>query len=176
MNIYIKAIKVFINEYKLIKYAKNNIYDSIETLPIYNWFKCNNGDLSYLYIKRKAEYPKYFKQILYLMHFEFDKMDNSNLRDHAKLAYLKSLHATAETPTEKAKFSNMYRSFEAVLENKANTETKKAKLNDLITMIEEVNNQIGVIDPHKMTTSRFFSLYNRTIEKIEAKNKQHGNN
>jgi len=171
----IAMYKAMFREFKLITHAKVfGYHKSIDTLPVYNWFKCEENELNYICKRRIKGYPKFFKRVFREMHFEFDNMDNSGIRDIAKLAYLDSLVSTAKTPAQKAKFTNMRNFKEAELRTKAKTKHKRRKLNDLINIIEETNKQIGAIDVHKMTTSRFFSLLNRSIDKTKVK--QHVNN
>lgn len=171
----IAMLKGMKKESDLVKYAKKHGYHiHIDTLPIYNWFKCSEGDLSYLHKKKMDGYPRFFVRVLNEMVFQSEQRDNSIERDKAKARYLESLFLTTGDP----KYSNMYRSLDAKIkkDKEQQTHKNKSKLNDLVNVIEETFSDIGSIDVHKMTTSRFFSLYNRAVDKIKVKNKQHVNN
>lgn len=153
-------------EFRKIRYAKRKgYYKHIDYLPIYNWFKLSEN-LGYLHKKYNKEYPIFFKRIYEAMFYQFETIDNSKLRQFAELKYLKSLYAT----TKNVRYLNIHNTKEAAFIAKQKKEMKKQSLNDLVTFVEEHNKAIGSIDVFKMSTSRFFNLYNRTIEKVKNGN------
>lgn len=161
--------KILFHQLRLSFAAKRiGYYTHIDFLPVYNWFKILNGKYEYLYKKQgKKEYPEFFKNIPLEMLFQFEKLDMTYFEQIQKLAYLKALYVTSKKPD----FLNKARALQKQLENDKKLNTKQPSLNEMLNYIEETNKNIGSIDVHKISTQRFFSLYNRAIEK----NKQDAN-
>jgi len=153
----------------LIIYAKLfGYYKSIDTIPIYNWFEVTKGNYVYLYKRRINIHPEYFKLIYNDLFFQLEHIDTSYFEKIHKIAYLRALYVL----TKKPQHLNNSNFLMAELNNKKEVINKPAKLNELVNYIEETFKNIGSIDVHKMSTSRFFSLYYRAIDK----NKSNGNN
>lgn len=158
--------RIFFKELMLsLKARRIGYYTNIDFLPVYNWFQIMNGKFEFLYKKQKTtKYPEFFKNIPLQMLFQFEKLDTEYFEKNHKLAYLRALFVL----TKNVQFLNKYRVLKNELENDKKIETKVAGLNDMLNVIEEGNKAIGQIDVHKMSTSRFFSLYYSTIEKNKA--------
>ena len=171
--ILIKILFGILNKQSLLEIKKQRqakkygYYTNINELPIFNWFQLDKGNFEYLHKNKKIKtYPIFFKRIYESMMYQFENLDNTNLRKIAELAYLKSLHQT----TKEVRFLNLHNTKEAELKKKIKIK-KDYKINEIITFIEEVFENIGTIDVYKMSTARFFSLYNRAIKKAEQKQK-----
>lgn len=159
---YISGLKAAFRELFLIIYAKVfGYYKNIDKLPIYNWNKLANGDYSYIYKRRIKGTPRFFKRLHLELFYQFEKVEMSGFDDILKLAYLRSLYVT----TGQSRFLNKANFLEAKINSKP--EGKPPKLNDMLNVIEETFKSIGQIDIYKMSTSRFYSLYYRAIEKIK---------
>ena len=163
------AFKIFISELWLIFYANwRGYYKHIDKLPVYNWFKLSEGDYSYLYKKKRLKRcPEFFRALHMELWFQMEQIDPSYIRKLHKHAYLKSLYATTKNP----RWINSANFLKAELESEKKVMQELPKLNDMLNIIEETFNNIGQIDVYKMSTSRFFSLLNKAIDK----NKKHGN-
>jgi hypothetical protein len=163
--VYLRGMKAALREIFLITYAKViGYYKHIDYLPIYNWDKLSNGEFNYLYKFRIKATPRFFKRWYVELFYQFEKIEMSGFEDMLKLAYLKSLYVT----TKQAKYLNMARSLEKRIKSKP--KTKPQKLNDMVNFVEETFSSIGSINVHKMSTSRFYSLYYRAIKKIKDSN------
>lgn len=161
------TLKRMAKEIFLITYAKMfGYYKNIDILPVYNWFKLMEGQYKYLYKKQIKQTPKFFVRLYSELFFQFDVVEMRSFDDILKLAYLFSLYETTENP----KFLNQANSLKYQMTNRKKTEPMK--LNEMINRIEEQFDSIGKIDVHKMSTSRFFSLYYKAINKM----KKHGVN
>lgn len=158
--------KIFFKELLLSLRARRiGYYTHIDFLPVYNWFQIMDGKFEFIYKKQKTiKYPEFFKNIPLQMLFQFEKLDTEYFEKQHKLAYVKALYVT----TKRIDFLNKYRTLKKEFENDNKFKTEKVGLNYMLNVIEEGNKAIGQIDVHKMSTSRFFSLYYRTIEKNKA--------
>ena len=161
--------KAAFNEFKKISLAKRyGYYDNINELPVFNWFEISKGNYQFLHKNKKIKtYPRFFKRVHEQMLYQFDNLDNSRLRKYAELAYMKSLYEI----TKNVRYLNMYNTQLAEFEKEQKKSKKEHKINDITTFIEEIFESIGVIDIYKISTARYFSLYNRAIKKIEAQQK-----
>lgn len=161
--------KAFFRELKLMLYARKvGYYTHIDFLPIYNWFEILKGNYEFLYKKQgKKECPDFFKELPLEMFFQFEKVEMHYFEQVQKLEYLRALYAL----TKKPDYLNQSRSLAKQLENESKINQKTPSLNEILNYIEETFKNIGAIDIHKMSTSRFFALYHRAIEK----NKPHAN-
>jgi hypothetical protein len=158
------VIKIFIGEMALYIYARLfGYYKHLDVLPAYNWFKILEGDYSYLYKRRIKKVPEVFKSFAAELFWQMEKVEMGYFDDMLKLAYLKSLWMTEKRP----QFLNQARSLQHRIVQSGSKESKPARLNDMLNYIEETFSQEGQIDPKKISTSRFYSLYNRAVEKNE---------
>ena len=156
------VIKLFVREMSLFFYAwLFGYYKHIDTLPIYNWFKLLDGDYTYLYKKRIAQTPYLFQDLYGQLFFQMEKVEMGYFENVHKLAYLKSLYVTTKNP----QFLNQARSLEHRMIEENKNDNKKPKLNDMLNYIEETFSNIGQVNPMTTSTSRFYALYNRAIDK-----------
>ena len=156
------AIKLFVREMYLLGYAKLfGYYNHIDILPIYNWFKLLEGDYTYLYKKRIAQTPHLFQDLYRMLFFQMEKVEMGYFENVHRLAYLKSLYVT----TKKPQFLNQARSLEHRMKEQNKKGGSKPKLNDMLNYIEKTFSKEGTLDPKKISTSRFYSLYHMAIEK-----------
>ncbi len=163
--VFLRALKAGFKEFSLITYAKiAGYYKHIDYLPIYNWDKLSNGEFNYLYKFKIKPTPRFFKRWYVELFYQFEKIEMSGFEDMLKLAYLKSLYVT----TKQAKYLNMARSLEKRIKDKP--KSKPQKLNDMVNFIEESGVIRYEINVHKMSTSRFYSLYYRAIKKTKDSN------
>jgi len=165
----IYAFKIFIREMSLIIYAKIfGYYKSIDVIPIYNWFKLTEGEFAYLYKRRINMHPEYFKLVYNDMFFQLERIDTNYFEKIHKVAYLRAWYVL----TKKPQYLNSSNFLMAEINKAKEVKRKPIKLNELVTYIEETFKNVGTIDVHKMSASRFFSLYYRAIDK----NKPDANN
>jgi len=164
-------LRAFFRELKLMYLAKKKgYYTHIDFLPVWNWFEISKGNLEYLYKKDPVKfYPEYFKKIPLEMLFQFEYLDTTYFQKMQQLAYLRALYAT----TKRFDYLNKANSLEHEIKKESSIENKKATLNEMCVFIEEAFKNIGAIDVQKMSTSKFFALYYRAIEKNKKGN---GNN
>jgi len=156
------VIKLFVREMSLLGYAKLfGYYNHIDILPIYNWFKLLEGDYTYLYKRRIVQTPHLFQDLYGILFFQMEKIEMGYFENIHKLAYLKSLYAT----TKKPQYLNQARSLEHRIKTAQKKDNKNPRLNDMLNYIEETFSNVGQLDPMKTSTSRFYSIYNRAVEK-----------
>lgn len=170
------GLKGVFREIFLILYAKIfGYYKSVDKLPIYNWIQSLKGDYKYLYKRRIKSTPRFFERWHMQLFFQLEKVDMGYFNDLLKLKYLQSLYVT----TKNIKYYNMANFHKAAMDDKKKKrnqlKSKSESLNDMVTLIEETMQGIGQIDVYKISTSRFYSLYYRAIEKRKEINR-HGNN
>ncbi len=164
--------KVLFSELLKIYHARIlGYYKSVDKIPIYNWDKIEQGEYQYLFKKKIAKVPEYFKVIITEMFYQFEHVNMDMILKQLDYAYLKSLYVKTKNPD----FLNKARSKESEIVKDLNHDIKKTPLNKQINFVETVFNSIGSIDKHKMDASRFKSLLNAAIEKQE-KMLSHGNN
>ena len=164
------AFKIFVRELLLMAYAKIfGYYKRLDKLPVYNWFELLKGRYQFIYKRPIKSYPAIFGNVYMELFYQFEKIDTTYFEEIHKLAYLRSLYAT----TGQLRFLNQANFLEAKIEK--NNKIEKAELpnlNKMINLIEEEMNSIGSIDKYKMDTARFYSLYHRAVEKINARRKK----
>jgi hypothetical protein len=165
----IRGLKAACLELFLITYAKlTGYYKHIDKLPIYNWFKLVDGEYNYLFKRRIKNHPRFFKRLYMELFFQLEKVDMTYFEEIHKLYYLRSLYVT----TKKPQYLNQANFLEASMQKRKSS--KPLKLNDILSYIEDTLKSVGQIDVHKMSTSYFFHLYYRAIDK--NKPSRHGNN
>lgn len=156
-----RGLKGAFKEILLVTYAKIfGYYKSVHKLPIHNWDEALKGDYSYLYKRRIKNTPRFFERLQMHLFFQLEKVNMDYFNDILKLKYLQSLHIT----TKNAKYLNQANSLKAAMKKKKKP-VKTETLNGMVTIIEEMFNDIGKINIFKISTSRFYSLYYRAIEK-----------
>jgi len=160
INEFIKGFRKGISIAKSAK--KKNYYEHIDEVPVYNFFKIANGKYQYLYKDKKdydSDYPKELFRIVFTnMYFQFRKLDNTYLRDKAKLEIYWSRWISGGEYRWKNEFNT--------LANKIETEVKKElNLDDFTDFIERTfNNSVGSLDVYKVSTSKAFNNYHRAVE------------
>jgi hypothetical protein len=165
--------KILFGELIKIYHAKIlGYYTSVDKISIYRWDKIENGEYQYLFKKKIGKVPEYFKLIITDMFYQFDNVNMSMINKQLNLAYLRSLYVT----TKRSDFLNKARSLEAEILKELDIKIKGLPLNKQINFVETIFNSIGSIDKHKMDASRFKSLLNAAVEKLDQLNKSHGNN
>lgn len=165
-------LKVFFGELLIMGYAEIfGYYKRLDEIPIFNWFEVLNGKYNYLYKKRIKKVPSIFGQVYMNIFYQMDRINADYFRKIHKLAYLRSLHAT----TDQVRYLNQANFLEAEIIKTAKNPDKGIGLNDMLNIIEETFNNIGMIDKYKMDAARFYSLYYRAEEKIKAKNREYAN-
>lgn len=145
-------------------------YESIEDLPIYNFFKIKKGEYKYLWKSEKDYEKKFplslFQKVFFDMHFQFKKMDNTYLRDLATLEDYRSKYVR----TGLMRWKNEFNTLESKIKK---TEYVDPNIDDFTNYIERVfNNPVGSLDVHKVSTSKAFSNYHIANEKMKDANTQ----
>lgn len=141
-------------------------YNTIEEIPIYNWAKIEEGKYEYLFKGKKGKVPEFFPKIITDMFFQFETINMEMIEKKHRLAYLKNLYLT----TKRVDYLMKYRHLEAQIKQQESKKQNKSTLNEKINFIETVFSSIGSIDVHQMSASRFYSLYNAAIKKVENAN------
>jgi hypothetical protein len=154
-------------------------YTHINELPVFNWFEIQRtNDLKYLFVdyEKNTVAPESFKEILYEMIFQFEKLDISTFKLYADREYFKSLSLTKPTPINKAKFAEADAKIKQ-LETKKEAE-KQLSLSDFVKYIELTFKQIGSLKVKEVSTSYAYSLFyeaQKINSELNRKNsKQHG--
>ena len=166
--------KILFNELWLNFYAKKikGYYISVDLIPIYNWDKIENGEYEYLYKRKAKRYPEYFKHVISEMFFQFENVNTDMITKQHQLAYIKSLYVT----TKNIKYYNKANFLASEINKELSHKIKKQSLNEKINFIETTFNSIGSIDKHKMDASRFNSILNKAIKKVEQLESQRNAN
>jgi hypothetical protein len=108
------------------------------------------------------------------MLFEFDNLDLEVLRKKAQIAVLKSM--AVRTGNKSIKFNADSLQKEIDERESKLKEDRAMTINEFIDYIELTFNQIGSIDPYKMSTARAFSLFHKAKEKTQKLNEQYKRN
>ena len=163
-----KLIYTLFFTYYVLKFR--TYYTHISELPLYNFAKISNGGLNYLYIRninRKVPVAA-FTGIIQRMLFQFDKIDNTHLRQLADLADYNSKYVV----TGNKRWLNEYNTLKAKLDKK---EVNKFNIDEFTNVIEQTfNHTPGSIDTKKISTSKAFSMYYKAVDQI--KKTRDGNN
>lgn len=150
-------------------------WKSINKMPVWYWFEIQKGSLKSLYKFKKFKYvPSFFFTIVQNMLYEFDNLDLTILRKKKDIAILKSL--AARTGDKGYKFDADILNEEIEQEEKALKDIRTMTINDFTDYIELTFNQIGSIDPFKMSTAKAFSLFHKAKEKTEKLNELYKKN
>lgn len=154
---------------KIISKLKFTYYNDIDFLPIYNYFKIQEGDLSFLYKNkyRNTFVPDFFAKIKEDLIFQFENLDLSFFNKYVNFILTNS--AAVRTKNKNLEFHAKQLYNELINEIEKNKE--KIKLNEFIDYIELSFESIGKINPNKMSTARAFSLYWRAVDKNKQTNK-----
>ncbi|MGV8130696.1 MAG: hypothetical protein ACP5N7_01175 [Candidatus Pacearchaeota archaeon] len=146
-------------------------YKRLDRISLAKWFEIIEGKYIKLYkIRLTKRIPNFFYQVVMAMAFQTEHFDMKEILERADLAVMYSI--AARTGNKSMKFQAD--STKKQLEERAKKGNDKGlKLNDFIDYIEITFNQIGTIDPEKMSASRAFSLFYRAVEHNEYLKKQY---
>lgn len=163
-----KTIKMqkFIRDNKKIIESDLYYYD-INEIPLLNWWKCSEGDLTYLWKKRRVDVPVFFKSIFSNMYFQVDYLDTSELRKKLQI----SIYENKYLISKDVKWKRQADTLKKELENK-NKDEKESKLNDLIRNVSKILGINYYLNPSEITAGYFFSLY----KEAQKANMSHGDN
>jgi len=157
----------------IIKHT-NNYHESIDTLPVYNWFKVLETDnLSYLKKKNsgKGFAPYFFAQIFENMVFSFKKLDLSDIR----LRHKKELYMAQYLVTKKPHYKMMADELETQIKDTKQNK-KSLNLSEFINYIEVSTSNMGKLDVFTLSTRRAYELHELANSLNVTRNKSHGNN
>ena len=141
-------------------------YNNLEKISLRKWFDIIEGNYIELYkIKLTKHVPSFFLEIIMDMTFKSDNVDLTELKKQADLAILYSMAARMDNKSILFQADSMSKDMEK--KDKKN-ESKEVKLNDFIDYIEITFEQIGTIDPDKISASRAFSLYHKAVQRNKA--------
>ena len=144
-------------------------YKHIDRLPVYNWFKISKGELQYLY-KYKIKYiPTFFPELVLKMVYQFEKLDLTLLRKKAEYQVLLSMAARQQNKSLKFNADIMAKEIDNIEKKLSQNDVS---LDGFLDYIELTFNNIGSLDPKKLSTSRAFSLYHKAVERNKQLEKQ----
>jgi len=110
--------------------------------------------------------PAFFAEIILDMVFEIENIDLSTFKKRAEVAILQSIAARTNNKSIKFKADSLAK--EIADKEKKDTNVKDISLNEFINYIELTFEQIGSINPDKMSAARGLSLYHKAVEKNKA--------
>lgn len=141
-------------------------YKRLDRISLSRWFDILEGKYIKLYkIKLTSYPPNFFYEVILDMTFQSEHFDLSEIQKQADLAILYSIAARTNNKSMKFQADTMKKE----IENKAKkNESKGMKLNDFVDYIEITFDQIGRIDPDKITAARAFSLCNKAVERNKS--------
>lgn len=138
-------------------------YKSINQIPLYNWFQIRDNKLTFLYkTKLIKRIPYFFDEIIMNMVFEIESVDLTFIKKRAELAIMQSIAARTNNKTVKFQADVMAKELEE--REKKDIDRKGIELNEFIDYIELTFNQIGRIDPYKISAGRALSLLDKAIK------------
>jgi len=162
MNLII-FIKTFFKTFFQIRKDKK-IYDSakyytdLNIIPLYNWWQCDQGDLTYLWHERQTYIPAFFKTVFHNMTYQFDYLDLELLRKFTEANYYENKYLSTNDIKYKRKADTRKAEIEQLKNEKTDT---KEKLNDIIWKVQKELNLTWQIDPLKISAGYFFNLINQ---------------
>lgn len=146
----------------IITKLTKNYYTKLHKLPLSRWFEAQAGDMTAFYRWfRFGKAPKFFDNIAEDMIYQFDHLDLTAIRLESEVLMLRIDAENIEDKTRKNIKLNQSRIKQVELDKLLN-EKQKAKnitLNQFLNFIEQTFDNIGTIDPEKISTKRAFSLY-----------------
>ena len=139
-------------------YELKEYYTDLNLIPLYNWWQCDQGDLSYLWHKKESYIPAFFKIIFHQMTFQFDYLDLELLRKYTEANYYENKYLATKDIKYKRKADTRKAEVEKLKKDK--TETNQ-KLNDIIWQVQKELKLTWQIDPLKISAGYFFNLINQ---------------
>jgi hypothetical protein len=164
LNITRKFVKEIKKNKRLIE--SDLYYKDLNDIPLLNWWHCYQGDLTYLWKKKKSDIPDFFKLVFNEMRYQFDFIDLEGTRKLVE--YNKYMNKYLLTKDIKWKRKADTSAKKAELLNETNEEYN-TKLNDLIRFVQTTLNLNYYPDARTMSAGYFFNLYNEA-KKIVEKN------
>jgi len=167
----LKYLKNIIKFYIEVRKAKkmlfsNKYYNEINTIPFFNWWKCSEGDLRYLWKDFDNYVPFFFKRIFDEMYFQLDYIDLSDLRKIAEANYYQNKYLVTKDIKYKRKADTKYAEIMAFKQaNQVET-----KMNDLIKFVQTTLQLTWQIDATKISAGYFMSLYNDANKRLDYGN------
>ena len=141
-------------------------YNRLDELPIYNYFRCLDGEYSYLFKKNTTKKaPEKFKEIFESMYFQFEKLELSVLRKRAKII---EIEADVLSGKKQKHFLNKVTQLQSEIAFSMNN-GKSLTLNDMLKTIRYTSKVD--FDPKTTSTSLAFSYYHDAIEYLKKKEK-----
>ena len=156
-KIFWKTIFEIIFTFYVLKFRK--YYTHIDYLPLFNFAEIMKGKFKYLYVSRKYKrVPKVvFSQIFIEMNFQFNKLDNTHLRQMADLADFHSKYIR----TADKRWLNEFNTLKKKVEKK---ERKEFSLDSFTDYIERTYNLVpGSINTKEISTAKAFMSYQKAI-------------
>ena len=164
LNYLKKILKLFIEIQKAKKYLfSDEYYNDINVIPLYNWWKCSEGDYRYLWKRHRNYVPFYFKRIFDDMYFQLDYIDLTELRKITEANYYQNKYLATKDIKFKRKADTKF----AELQQLKKTERSKQRLNDLVKFVQNALQLNWQIDTTKISAGYFMSLYNDALKSIE---------
>lgn len=140
-------------------------HTSIDTLPIFNFMKCKEGELQYLYKcdidNVPKSFPEHFKDVFFSLIYQFDYLDTNFARTLNRIALYENKY---------------YQTLEKKWLNKKNLliaehNLMMSKMVDdqpFLEMVAIIEKWLGIqLDIHKTSTRKYYAY-------IEALKKEHG--
>lgn len=135
-------------------FDSDDYYKEINEIPLLNWWKCKDGDYTYLWKVKQNYIPSFFKTIYLSMFFQLEYVDNETLRKTTQVNYYTNLWLT----TKDIKWKRKADTRQAEIET---TKTESEfKLNELVKKVQIGLKLTWQIDPLKISAGYFFSLLN----------------
>lgn len=168
-------IKTFFWAFKRLRKDKKifesfDYYKDINEIPLWNWWKCKEGDLGYIWKVKQVYIPGFFKQVFAEMFFQLDWIDNDELRKTAQANYYQNLWLTTKDIKYKRKADTKF----AELKELQDQKQKQTTLNDLLKLVQTGLKLSFQIDAQKISAGYFFSLL--TEVRNNGINREEGHN
>ena len=142
-------------------YESGKYYADINEIPLFNYWKCSEGELKYLWKEKNDWVPIFFQTVFNNFYFQLDFLDTSKLRKQVEVNYFMNKYLS----TKDIKYKRKSDTKEAELKMFNNSEPDNIKLNDIIKYVQITLKLNWQIDQLKISAGYFFSLYNEAIKK-----------
>jgi len=138
-------------------------YKHLDKICLKKWFDVMEGNKKSLYKVDFINYiPVLFDKIILDMLFQMDYVNTEMIEKERQLAILRSISVRTRDKTMQFQADTLANEIKIKMQNYSNE--KETGLNGFIDFIEMTFNQIGTIDPYKISASRAFSLYHKAVE------------
>lgn len=156
-----KLIKVFIVHFKKVRKDEKlrkqfNYYTDLNEISLYNWWKCKEGDYSYLWKERNEYIPYFFETVFADMLYQMEYLDLSDLRKASEVNYYMNLYLSTNDIKYKRKSDTKKAEYEQMIK----VISQEPNLNALIKTVQKGHNLNFIIDSKTITAGYFFSLLN----------------